>query len=112
MNPEDIVSADTGEVVLLKLNFQRALGSPEEEPCAVCYCVMKRPRGFLLAVPSGFISAGALQEASDSGFPGVIGPFTPAYAPAVELSETGEWIGVYPRGPSSSLSWTFRTGLL
>ena len=96
MIPEDIVPADSGEVVLLKLSFQRALGSDEEGQSAVCYCVLKRPGGFLLAVPSGFLSAGALQEASDLGFPGLIGPFTPAYAPGVELSESGEWIGVYP----------------
>ena len=96
MIPEDIVPADSGEVVLLKLSFQKALGSDEEGQSAVCYCVLKRPGGFLLAVPSGFLSAGALQEASDLGFPGLIGPFTPAYAPAVELSESGEWIGVYP----------------
>ena len=77
---------------MLKLRHHLFLSGAAETPPAVCYCVLKRPGGFLLAVPSGFL----LQEASNEGFVGMLGPHTPATAPAVELLESGDWLGVYP----------------
>eukprot|EP00439_Symbiodinium_sp_Y106_P081109 s1170_g20.t1 len=78
MNLDDIVSADTGEVP------------------AVCYCAMKRPGGLLLAVPHGFVPAHVLLEAEQEGFPDLVGPHVVTSAQVVELSESGDWIGVYP----------------
>ena len=48
---EELVSADTGEVVLLKVNYQQALQLEGEAQPAVGYCIMKRP-GKLLVGPS------------------------------------------------------------
>ena len=53
--------------------------------------------GILLAVPDGFFPRETLAEAEQDGFPDLIGPHTVTTAQAVELSETGDWLGVYPR---------------
>ncbi|CAE7151474.1 unnamed protein product, partial [Symbiodinium necroappetens] len=42
------------------------------------------------------LPAGLLQEAANEGFVGLVGPYTTASAPAVELAENGDWLGVYP----------------
>ena len=96
MTPEEVQPAEAGEVNLLKVRLQDVLGIASDAPPAVCYCVLSRPGGFLLVLPNGVFSPGILQEAADLGYPGVIGPSTVISAPAVELSESGDWIGVYP----------------
>ncbi|CAE7488234.1 unnamed protein product [Symbiodinium sp. CCMP2456] len=97
MNPDEVVPAEAGEVNLLKVRPQEVLGIVSDAPPAVCYCVLSRPGGFLLVLPSGVFSPGVLQEAADQGFSSVIGPSTVITAPAVELAESGEWLGVYPQ---------------
>ena len=96
MNPEEVQPAEAGDVSLLKLRSHLLLPGAEEGPPAVCYCVLKRPGGFLLAVPLDYLPAGLLREATAEGFTGVLGPHVVASAPAVELGESGEWMGVYP----------------
>ena len=93
---DDVIPADTGEVVLLKVNYQRALQLEGDSPPAVGYCVMRRPGGLLLALPRDFLPSDVLQEATLDGFTGVLGPSTITSAPAVELAEAGDWVGVYP----------------
>ncbi|CAE7233553.1 unnamed protein product [Symbiodinium sp. CCMP2456] len=105
---EDIVPADSGEVVLMKLNYQRALQLEGEALWAVCYCIMKRAGGFLLALPPAYIPQPVLEEASREGFIGILGPYVLTTSPAVELSETGEWVGVYPARDVSVLVADFR----
>ena len=96
MNPEEVLPAEAGDVSLLKLRSFLLFPGAEEGPPAVCYCILKRPGGFLLAVPVGYLPAGLLREATAEGFSGVLGPHVVANAPAVELGESGEWMGVYP----------------
>ena len=96
MTPDEVQPAEAGEVNLLKLRFQDVMGIVSDAPPAVTYCVLSRPGGFLLVVPNGVFPPGLLQEAADTGYPGVIGPSTVISAPAVELAENGEWVGVYP----------------
>eukprot|EP00439_Symbiodinium_sp_Y106_P081381 s400_g20.t1 len=73
---EDLVAADTGEVVLLKVNYQHALQLEGEVQSAVGYCILKRPGGFLLALPPTYIPQPVLEEASREGFLGILGPYT------------------------------------
>ena len=105
---EDIVAADGGEVVLLRINYQRALQLEGDAAWAVCYCILKRAGGFLLALPPTYIPQPVLDEASREGFTGILGPFELTTAPAVELSETGEWVGVYPARDISVLIADFK----
>ncbi|CAE7225066.1 unnamed protein product [Symbiodinium sp. CCMP2592] len=93
---EEIVAADTGEVVLLRVNYALALGLEGEVPWAAAYCVLKRPGGLLLVLPAGYLPAQVLLDAFGEGFRGALGPHTETSAPAVELVESGEWAGVYP----------------
>ena len=52
---DDIVPANSGEVVLLRASYQRALQLEGESPPAVGYCVMRKPGGLLLALPQNFL---------------------------------------------------------
>ena len=61
---DDVISADTGEVVLLKVNYHLALQLEGDSPPAGGYCVMRRPGGLLLALPRNFLPQDVLQEAS------------------------------------------------
>ncbi|CAE7212545.1 unnamed protein product, partial [Symbiodinium sp. CCMP2456] len=92
---DDVIPADSGEVVLLRVN-QRALQLDGESSPAVGYCVMRRPGGLLLALPATFLPQEVLSEAAQDDFAGVLGPSTITSAPVVELAEGGEWVGVYP----------------
>ena len=96
MNPDEVAAAEAGDVSLLKLRPQLVLPDFTDAPPAVCYCVLKRPGGFLLVVPGASLPSGLLQEAANEGFVGLVGPYTTATAPAVELAENGDWLGVYP----------------
>ncbi|CAE7488995.1 unnamed protein product [Symbiodinium sp. CCMP2592] len=87
---EEIVAADTGEVVLLRLNYALALGLEGEVPWAAAYCVLKRPGGFLLVLPAGYLPSQVLLDISGEGFRGALGPHTETSAPAVELMESGD----------------------
>ena len=82
---EELVSADTGEVVLLKVNYQQALQLEGEAQPAVGYCIMKRP-GKLLVGPSCELH---FPRASRKGY----------WALSLRLQQrpdSGEWVGVHP----------------
>ena len=104
---EDLVAADTGEVVLLKVNYQHALQLEGEVQSAVGYCILKRPGGFLLALPPTYIPQPVLEEASREGFLGILGPYTVTTASAVELAESGE-CSLPARSPCSSQTFQNR----
>ena len=96
MSLEDILPAEGGEVTLLRMDFRSALGLEGEGPPAVCYCVLKRPGGFLLALPPHFLPEEVLDGARAENFVGLLGPHISTTAPAVELSDAGEWLAPSP----------------
>ena len=62
MNMDELVPADTGEVVLLRFHYPTALLMESEVPAAVAYCVLKRPGTFLLALPAAYIPGPVLEK--------------------------------------------------
>eukprot|EP00439_Symbiodinium_sp_Y106_P081484 s985_g20.t1 len=69
MNREDVLAAEAGDVTLMKLRSHLLVAGSAEGPPALCYCVLRRPGGFLLAVCQGYLPQGLLQEAVDRGIP-------------------------------------------
>ena len=97
MDYEALVAAQGGEIELLVLDpsSDPALEECFASPCA-CYCVLKRPCGFLLAVPANSLDDAVLRSAEEAGFLGVIGPSRTTLCRAVSWTDTGEWAQVYP----------------
>ena len=64
---ESLVPAEAGEIELLVLDpgTDPALEECFASPCA-CYCVLKRPGGFLLAVPANSLDEAVLASAEDA----------------------------------------------
>ncbi|CAE7205238.1 unnamed protein product [Symbiodinium sp. KB8] len=94
---EALAPAEAGEIELLVLDpgLDPALEECFASPCA-CYCVLKRPGGFLLAVPANSLDEAALLAAEEAGFAGVVGPSKTTLCKAVSWTDTGEWAQVYP----------------
>ena len=56
------------------------------------YCIMKRPSGFLLCVPDGFLPQEELDRGQEAAEVEGVGPSFQVTAPAVMLASTGEWM--------------------
>ena len=73
MDFASLVAAETGTVEVLELTWPIA---PDDQPGDQClyYVVMKRPAGFLLCVPDGFITSEELEQGQQAAEAEVIGP--------------------------------------
>ena len=65
----------------------------EDQPSATCvaYCIMKRPSGFLLCIPEGFLSPVELEAGQQASEEEGIGPSLAIRVPPVRLEESGDW---------------------
>ena len=65
----------------------------EEQDSYTCtaYVVMRRPHGFLLCVPEGFLTAEELEQGQQAGATEGIGPSLSLEAPVFVRTLTGEW---------------------
>ncbi|CAE7255329.1 unnamed protein product [Symbiodinium sp. CCMP2592] len=97
MELDAISPAEAGgvDVLVLDPSSDPALEECLSSPCA-CYCVLKRPGGCLLALPSAAVSEPALSTAEAAGHPGLVGPFLALTCKAISLTESGEWATVCP----------------
>ena len=69
------------------------MATPEQASYqCLAYCIMKRPSGFLLCVPEGFLAAEELDQGQQAEEAEGIGPSFAVSAPAVRLNHDGEWI--------------------
>ena len=97
MDFADLSSAETGAVVLLEFSWPwPSLGEAESETC-IAYVVMKRPEGFMLCLPQGFIPEEELQAGQEAEGPEGLGPSFVAISPAVRLTEENEWRATDPQ---------------
>ena len=93
----DLVPAETGSVVLLEFSWPWPSPDEAEGETCISYVVMKRPEGFMLCLPQGFVSEEELQAGLEAEGPEGLGPSFVAIAPAVRLTEGGEWRATEPQ---------------
>ena len=95
MDFDSVTPAEGGAIVLYRFSL---LGFPDCEdtkPC-IAYCVMKRPGGLLLCVPSSAFPLELLEAVEGLGYPGLLGPHSTVTVQAVGLTEAGEWVRSFP----------------
>ena len=85
-----LTPATGGQVEILEFLWPPLADADGQRAC-VCYVLMLRTDGFLLCVPGPFFSASELAPDGDEGAVRP-GPSFQLTAPAVALSEEGEWI--------------------
>ncbi|CAE7900962.1 unnamed protein product [Symbiodinium microadriaticum] len=85
-----LTPATGGQVEILEFLWPPLADADGQRAC-VCYVLMLRTDGFLLCVPGPFFSASELAPDGDDGAVRP-GPSFQLTAPAVALSEEGEWI--------------------
>ena len=91
MDFQAVAAAEAGAVEIVE--FSWPVASPEQAPYqCLAYCIMKRPSGFLLCVPEGFLAAEELDQGQQAEEAEGIGPSFAVSAPAVRLNHDGEWI--------------------
>ncbi|CAE7462864.1 unnamed protein product, partial [Symbiodinium necroappetens] len=86
-----LTSFETGSVEVLEFSWPPAAEDQTPQAC-LAYVIMKRPSGFLLCVPDGFLSQVELEQGQQAGEEEGIGPSIGISAPPVQLTPTGEWI--------------------
>ncbi|CAE7502432.1 unnamed protein product [Symbiodinium necroappetens] len=97
-----LTSFETGSVELLEFSWPPAAEDQTSQVC-LAYVIMKRPSGFLLCVPDGFLSQTELEQGQQAGEEEGIGPSTGISAPPVQLSPSGEWISPPDLDPVAAL---------
>ena len=85
-----LTSFETGSVELLEFAWPPAAEDQTSQVC-LAYVILKRPSGFLLCVPAGFLSQTELEQGQQAGEEEGIGPSLLITAPPVQLSSAGEW---------------------
>ncbi|CAE7273945.1 rluB [Symbiodinium sp. CCMP2592] len=90
---DQIVAYETGSVEIVEFAWPPPSEDRASATC-VAYCIMKRPSGFLLCIPEGFLSQGDLDAglllAEEEG----IGPSLSIRVAPVMLTESGDWEAV------------------
>ncbi|CAE7359437.1 unnamed protein product [Symbiodinium natans] len=91
MDLTSLTAAEEGTVEILEWTWPpEALG--QESFRCLSYVIMKRPSGFLLCVPEGFLSAEELESGMQAVEAESIGPSMTFVAPPIQLTESGEWV--------------------
>ena len=97
-----LTSFETGSVELLEFSWPPAAEDQTSQVC-LAYVIMKRPSGFLLCVPDGFLSQTELEQGQQAGEEEGIGPSTGISAAPVQLSPSREWISPPDLDPVAAL---------
>ena len=91
MDLAQLFAYESGSVEVVEFSWPPAAEDQQPAQC-VSYVIMKRPSGFLLCIPEGFLTQEELdlgqQPAEDSG----IGPSMGVRVPPILLSPDGTWI--------------------
>ena len=91
MDLAQLVAYESGSVEVVEFSWPPAAEDQQPAQC-VSYVIMKRPSGFLLCIPEGFLTQEELdlgqQPAEDSG----IGPSLGVQVPPILLSPDGTWV--------------------
>ncbi|CAE7613211.1 unnamed protein product, partial [Symbiodinium necroappetens] len=90
MDFDSLVAAESGSVEIVEFSWP-VLSPDQASYQCLAYCIMKRPSGFLLCVPEGFLPQEELDRGQAATEVDGIGPSFVASAPAVVVSPTGEW---------------------
>ncbi|CAE7257929.1 TRO [Symbiodinium sp. CCMP2592] len=90
MDFSSLTPASSGQVDILELLWPPAADADAQRVC-VAYVLMLRADGFLLTVPGSFFTPAELAADGEEGLPRP-GPSLQLEAPAVALSEEGDWI--------------------
>ena len=88
MDFSTLTAFETGSVELLEFSWPPPAEEQLPQTC-LAYVIMKRPSGFLLCVPDGFLSPTELEQGQQAGEEEGIGPSTGISAPPVQLSPFG-----------------------
>ncbi|CAE7864492.1 unnamed protein product [Symbiodinium microadriaticum] len=90
---DQLVAFEDGSIEILEFSWPP---TSEDQPSATCvaYCIMRRPSGFLLCIPEGFLSPVELEAGQQASEEEGIGPSLAIRVPPVRLEETGEWVAV------------------
>ncbi|CAE7419264.1 unnamed protein product [Symbiodinium sp. CCMP2592] len=86
-----LVAYETGTVELVELSWPPGLEEGVPQIC-VGYVIMKRPSGFLLCVPEGFMSQVELENGQAAMELEGVGPSIVIRAPPVQLAASGDWV--------------------
>ena len=92
-----LTPATGGQVEILE-SLWPPLADADGQRACVCYVLMLRTDGLLLCVPGSFFSPGELAPEGDDGAVRP-GPSVQLTAPAVALSEEGEWLLAFSADP-------------
>ena len=90
MDFASLVAAEAGPPEIVEFQWPPATEDQNSNQC-LAYVVMKRPAGFLLCVPVGFIGQEELDQGQLPMEAEMIGPSLEIEAPAIMLGPTGEW---------------------
>ena len=102
MDFSTLTAFETGSVELLEFSWPPPAEEQLPQTC-LAYVIMKRPSGFLLCVPDGFLSPTELEQGQQAGEEEGIGPSTGISAPPVQLSPSGDWISPPDLEPVSAM---------
>ena len=80
---------------LLELTWPPVTPTDDEETLratCLCYAVMRRPGGFLLCLPTGFLPADTLRAGEEASVSDLVGLSSGLSVPPISLTEEGEWV--------------------
>ena len=76
MEASNLVCVEDGSVELLELTWPPVSPADDEDTlraACLCYAVMRRPGGFLLCLPSGFLPADLLRAGEEASATDLVG---------------------------------------
>ncbi|CAE7356150.1 unnamed protein product [Symbiodinium necroappetens] len=95
MEASNLVCVEDGSVELLELTWPPVSPADDEDTLratCLCYAVMRRPGGFLLCLPSGFLPADLLRAGEEASATDLVGLSLSIAVPPISLTEEGEWV--------------------
>ena len=106
MEPNNIVCVEDGSVELLELTWPPVTPTDDEETLratCLCYAVMRRPGGFLLCLPTGFLPADTLRAGEEANVSDLVGLSSGLSVPPISLTDDGEWVRPTDTTPVAAL---------
>ena len=106
MDSSSLVCVEDGSVELLEFTWPPVgPDDSEDTPRAscLCYAVMRRPGGFLLCLPSGFVPADVLRAGEEASAGDLVGLSTGLSVPPISLTDEGDWVRPTDAAPVPAL---------
>ena len=92
MEPSQLICVEDGSVDLMDFCWPPADADAGPSRECLSYALMRRPGGFLLCLPAGYLDEDVLRAGGAASPEAVVGPSVVLEVPPVALTEDGEWV--------------------